>query len=530
MKKRVKDIFRSWRVWVLMIAILLAVIAINPSVNVTGVAIRGIERDSPASLAGIEIPEGVASPRAREIIRSINNAPINNIDDYLKEVSGIEPNMTVLIRTNKGDYQLIAGERNNQAYLGLNVYDAPENNIRFGLEIVGGTRAILQPTGEYNESDIDFVLQSLKERLNVYGLSDVVVRLSRDLEGRSFIVVEIAGATSEEIVQLLSQQGLFEAKIGDEVVFIGGERDVTYVCRTPQCSWVVDPRRGIQRVEGGFMANFGFSITLSPQAAQRFADITRDLKVVYEGQDSYLNESIDLYLDGNLIDSLRISSGLKGRAETSIQISGPGFGATQREAILDSEQNMKQLQTVLMTGSLPVQLDIVKIDTLSPKLGEEFISNAVFVGLLAGLAVMGIIYIRYRKKAVVLPVGIVLLSEVLILLGFAAVVGWNLDLASIAGIIIAVGTGVDDQIIILDEIKRGTKSTRFINWKEMIQRAFFIIMGAYFTTLAAMIPLFWAGVGMLRGFAFTTIVGVSVGVFITRPAFAKIAEILLKEY
>jgi len=32
--------------------------------------------------------------------------------------------------------------------------------------------------------------------------------------------------------------------------------------------------------------------------------------------------------------------------------------------------------------------------------------------------------------------------------------------------------------------------------------------------------LFWAGAGLLRGFAFTTIIGVTVGILITRPAFA----------
>lgn len=37
-----------------------------------------------------------------------------------------------------------------------------------------------------------------------------------------------------------------------------------------------------------------------------------------------------------------------------------------------------------------------------------------------------------------------------------------------------------------------------------------------------MLPLFWTGAGMLKGFALTTIVGVSVGILITRPAFADI--------
>ena len=43
------------------------------------------------------------------------------------------------------------------------------------------------------------------------------------------------------------------------------------------------------------------------------------------------------------------------------------------------------------------------------------------------------------------------------------------------------------------------------------------------------VPLMFAGAGLLKGFALTTILGVSVGVFITRPAYAAIVELLIKE-
>ena len=80
------------------------------------------------------------------------------------------------------------------------------------------------------------------------------------------------------------------------------------------------------------------------------------------------------------------------------------------------------------------------------------------------------------------------------------------------------GTGVNDQIVILDE----SVSNINISLKERIKRALFIIVGAFFTIVAAMLPLFWAGAGMLKGFALTTIMGVTVGILVTRPAFAEI--------
>ena len=132
--------------------------------------------------------------------------------------------------------------------------------------------------------------------------------------------------------------------------------------------------------------------------------------------------------------------------------------------------------------------------------------------------------------ATTIPIMFTLTIEMIMLLGVAALVGWNLDLAAIAGIIITVGTGVNDQIVITDEVlSGGGEVRRIVNWKERIKGAFFIVIGAYLTITAAMVPLLFAGAGLLKGFAITTMIGIFIGAFITRPAFAQAVEILLKE-
>jgi preprotein translocase subunit SecD len=222
-----------------------------------------------------------------------------------------------------------------------------------------------------------------------------------------------------------------------------------------------------------------------------------------------------------------IGADLQGRPTTDIQISGSGAGSTEQEAIFNTLKNMKRLQTILITGSLPVKLEIAKIDAISPILGKEFVRSAVLMGLVAMVAVGFVVYLRYRSFKVALPMIFTSLGEVIMLLGFASIIGWNIDLAAIAGIIIAVGTGVDHQIVIADETMRGEISQVF-DWKQRFKRAFFIIIAAYFTTVMAMIPLLFAGAGLLKGFALTTIMGVSIGVLIARPAFANVIQILIK--
>ena len=188
---------------------------------------------------------------------------------------------------------------------------------------------------------------------------------------------------------------------------------------------------------------------------------------------------------------------------------------------------MKRLQTILITGSLPIKLNLVKTDTISPILGEEFVRNILLVGLVVVVSVAIVIFIRFRRLSITVPIIGTMFAEIVLVLGIASLIGWNLDIAAIAGILLAVGTGVDDQIVITDEVLRG--ESQIYGWRERIKRAFFIIMAAYFTTAVAMLPLLFAGAGLLKGFALTTLLGISVGVFITRPAYAAVVEILLKE-
>ncbi len=539
-----KKIFTNVRVIIMLVALLLAVVAISPNPFIKGVSIRSVDIDSPASLAGIESPKPNSNPMSKERIISINNEPINDVNDYYSFESSLKVNRTVLIKTNKATYrilteykteEIIINETTNETRtivhddaidLGLNVYNSPTTNIRKGLDLQGGTRVLLEPEREVTKDEMDIVLTNIKERLNVYGLSDIVVRPVSDLSGNHYILIEVAGANEEEVKELVSGQGKFEAKIADDVVFRGGN-DITYVCRSADCSGI-DPNTGCGQSNGDWFCRFRFSISLSPEAARRQAERTKDLEIISENNNEYLNETLDLYLDDQNVDSLNIGAELKGSDVTDILISGSGAGSTKQEAKFNSLESMKRLQTILITGSLPVKLDIVKTDTISPSLGQEFVKNALFIGILVVIVVSLIVFIRYRKIEISLPMIINLVSEVIIIFGIAALIGWNIDIAAIAGIIIVVGTGVDHLIVISDELLRKEQQV-FFNWKQRINNAFFIIMAAYFTTFVAMLPLMRAGAGLLKGFAITTLIGISVGVFITRPAFAAMVEILLKD-
>src|SRR3990172_1079689 len=490
------------RIWMLIIVLFLAVLAIAPwKALETGALIRSVELNSSAFEQGL---------RQGQIISSIDGKEVKSFEDFsviLSQKNYSGENIKTIITTNQGEFILFSNKTPE-----ITVSEIPKSNIKTGLDLSGGSRALVKAQDrELSSSEANDLKDIVDNMLNVYGIADIQTSVISDLGGNNFLNVEIAGATTADLKDILSSQGKFEAKIGNETVFIGGERDISDVSRSGQNAIVECPP-----TFNGF-CNFRFSITLSPEAAQRHADITRDLTVNATNPE-YLSEKLDLYLDDILVDSLFIGKDLQGRATTQVSVSGSGTGDTPDDAYKAAQNSMKKLQTILVTGSLPYNLEIVKMDTISPSLGESFTKNIIYLGLIVFIIISAILFVKYRKIKITLSVILTMFSEALITMGIAAFISWNLDAPAIAGIIAGMGTGVNDQIVILDE----SVSNKQINIKERIKRALFIIFGAFFTIVAAMLPLFWAGAGMLKGFALTTIISVTAGILITRPAFAEI--------
>ncbi len=503
----------TWRIWLLIIILLLSLLSIFgiPSFQ-KGVMITSVEANSTAFDAGL---------RKGDVITQVDGNKITSIEDYSSALAQkFVTNESVKTTIVANDQEIIL--YSNEAPQ-ITVAEIPPTNLKMGLDISGGARALVKAQDrELSPSELDDLIAVMSNRLNVYGIADLTMVPVSDLSGNNFVLIEIAGATPKDLEQLISQQGKFEAKIGNQTVFVGGEKDISSVCRNDAtCAGI---EGCFENQDGSYYCNFRFSIYLSEAAAQRHAEITKNISVNSTPQGNFLSEKLDLYLDDKLVDSLLISEGLKGRVTTQIAISGSGTGTTREEAIESADEDMHHLQTVLITGSLPYKLQIVKLDTISPTFGKEFTRYLLLAGLVALLAVGIIIFVRYRNLKFSLALLFTSVSEIIIILGIAALIEWNLDFPSIAGILATVGTGVDDLIVILDESKLGS----YLSLKQRLKRAFAIILGAYFTSVVSLLPLLWAGAGLLKGFAITTIIGISIGVLITRPAFSDIVRKLEK--
>ena len=497
------------RIWVLIIIVALCLVSIfglPPKFLEKGVLITSVESNSTAFEQGL---------RKGQIITSIDGKTIESIGDFSKimqEKFPSEEDIKIIIKTKSSEIILFSNEAPE-----ITVSEIPKTNIKTGLDLAGGARALIQAQDKkLSAEEVSILVEITSNRFNVYGISDIKVSPVSDLSGNHFMLIEIAGATPKDLKKLIEQQGKFEAKIGNETVFIGGDRDIASVCRNDAtCAGIME----CQPSEGGYYCNFRFSVYLSEEAAEKHAEITDELEVNASNPE-YLSKPLDLYVDDSLVDTLLISKDLKGRVTTQISISGAGYGETHADAYTAAEESMHNLQTILITGSLPYKLEIVKLDTISPVLGKEFVRSILLAALVALMIVAIVIFARYKKFKSSMALLITSISEIIIILGIASMIDWNLDLPSIAGILATMGTGIDQQIIILDESRQKV----FLSLKQKLKRAFSIILGAYFTSVVALIPLLWAGAGLLKGFAITTIIGITVGVLITRPAFTDMIK------
>ncbi len=592
------EFLSHWKVWVLVLMVLASVTAIGLKTGPrSGVEVAFVSESSPAKNL---LAQGM-------VITELNGVPIKNINDWFAETANLKGEATIVAN---GEEHLIKVN----GTLGLDVLDVQNLNLDFGLDLRGGTRVILKPKTNVSADVVENIKQVLQTRANLYGLKEIKFKTTTDRAQNSYIQIEASGVGSDIVKNLLASTGKFEAKVTKPVYLLNGtsvlqlgEKKYTvtqsgefglavdgkpinpgdffdledikfqYLNKTAGEALYLanvyegkdielvhsDPQRSGVLQSGSNSWRFYFGVLISRHGAEKFAKVTSGIaSTPVSGGESFLQDSeILVYLDDKLVTSLRIGSELGGKASTDVQITG---GRPVRKEALEEKL---QLQTILRSGSIPTGLDVVSTDIISPTLGSGFIRSSAYVGLLAGIAVFFVVFIRYRKPKVALPMFFVALSEVLIVLGVAAIndsriwlgillfnilfvlvavwkkqeidifsvlgaltipllgagLSWTIDLPAIAGIVAAIGTGIDHQIIILDETLHG-EARRIYSLKDKIKTAFFIIFGAAGTMVAAMLPLIFLVAEFVKGFAITSIIGVWIGISITRPAYARIVE------
>ncbi len=211
-----------------------------------------------------------------------------------------------------------------------------------------------------------------------------------------------------------------------------------------------------------------------------------------------------------------------GTTSQSYQISGVSPTSTVKGELDYADTQTKTIASILNGGALPVAIIAGTPTTIPPTLGQRFLYISGIVGIVAIAFVSLFIVFRYRKLFLITPILITTMLELFIIVSVIGLVG-TLDLSAVAGMIAVVGTGVDAQIIITDEMLG--RSGENASAKTVLGHAFYIIWADAALLVIAMLPLFFStSLVTVVGFSESTIIGAILGVLITRPAYSAILE------
>ena len=417
--------------------------------------------------------------------------------------------------------------------------DVSEAEFAAAMEAAGYEYDGIEPgvTDQTRQEAIDV----LEGQVNEAGLSGATVREIASGTGEFFIEVQVPGEGRQDVIDLIEERGSVRIDIyyvdddgnfttersvltREDFQSIGtASEDETGPYVPVTVHETVAPEFERIAMETGFAggSRCEYDLEAAEVSHPDDAETQAQKPQIREG-----NPCLLLVSDGVVVNAFGMDPGLADSMERGEWSSDGGFRLTTTEFV-----DAQQVAINLRAGALPAPLDIQAGTSsfISPSQGEEFRTNSLIVGILAIFGVAGFVFLRYREPRVSLPMIVTALSEVFILLGFAAALGYPLDLAVIGGFIAVIGTGVDDLIIIADEVMaQGDVHSRKV-FDSRFRKAFWVIGAAAATTIIAMSPLAVLSLGDLRGFAIFTILGVIVGVTITRPAYGDILRRLLTD-
>jgi preprotein translocase subunit SecD len=351
----------------------------------------------------------------------------------------------------------------------------------------------------------DETKKRLEDKLNPIALKQITITPIGD----NYLLIDLPGVSIEEARKLALTPGKFEIRIQVK----GNETE--HVLYGDQIVGV-----GVPQKEKGDA--WGVSFELSDDGAKALRDAAIQYGAVTNPGAHYLS----MYLDDNLVFDAPLAAELAKNIQSvpvKNMVATTGAGDAGQE-------KAKQLQLHLRAGALPVQVKEAGSGEVPAPLGQKFKEQVAIAGLIALVLVAIVVALRYKQPNIIVPMLSTSFSEVIIILGFSVIFGLQLDLATIAGIIAVIGTGVDHLIIITDEALAGGALPPDKVYKSRIAKAFAIIFAAAATVLVAMLPLIlFMDSSALRGFAEITIAGVFIGVFIARPAYAVIIQGMLVE-
>ncbi|MGN0929111.1 MAG: protein translocase subunit SecF [Alphaproteobacteria bacterium] len=153
---------------------------------------------------------------------------------------------------------------------------------------------------------------------------------------------------------------------------------------------------------------------------------------------------------------------------------------------------------------------------VGPKVGADLIKNGVLAVLLSILVISIYIWIRFELPFA-FGTGISLLHDVLLALAMLCITGIEFDLTTLAALLTLAGYSINDTVVIYDRIRENLKKYKSKSLSEVIDlsinETFSRTVLTGFTTIFAVLAIFFFGGEVLRGFSAVMLFGIIAGTY-----------------
>jgi SecD/SecF fusion protein len=176
-------------------------------------------------------------------------------------------------------------------------------------------------------------------------------------------------------------------------------------------------------------------------------------------------------------------------------------------------QEAQDLSQILQIGALPVTLDQISSETVSPTLGQEALDQGLKAGIVGLILVCLFLLAYYRFLGFVAVLGLAVYG--LFFFALIKLIPITLTLPGIAGLILTIGVAADANIIIFERIKEEARSGKSMlsSISTGYRRGIATIIDANVITLITAFILFALATANVKGFAFTLGVGTIASLF-----------------
>ena len=367
----------------------------------------------------------------------------------------------------------------NGLQVGKYILKPVSSAISLGLDLRGGVSTeyiVTDTTVDNYDSLLEGTVSALRTRLTNAGFTEATVAV----QGTDRILVEIPDVDDpEEVARIIGTPAHLEFRDPEgNVVFEGKdikEAGVSYANEEKTL--------------------FGVSFELDKEGARAFEDATRE----------NVGRAISIYLDDELISAPTVNEVIAG-----------GNGIISGDKNISSEESYEwasNLAMLIQSGALPLDIEEVETRAISATLGIEAIDGALLAGIIGLAIILVFMLVMYRLPGV--AADLALLIYVLIVFYVMAIIGVQLTLQGVAGILLGIGMAVDANVVIFERFREELKDGRTpLNAVKFgFRNAGRAVADSNVTTLIAAVVLLIFGTGTIKGFATTLLISVLASLF-----------------